>query len=121
MRRYGSDFRRGPRGPRRYDGMDHSLAGNAPYVDRAWYGGPWAWAPYVGMGTWTSAPFPPRGYPADGLDRERRVPPEESPAYGRGGDRMVRQWARRYGYDFEYRIPPRGPREGGGRARGRRG
>jgi hypothetical protein len=40
-----------------------------------------------------------------------RVPPRQSPLYGRGGDRAVREWARGRGYDVEYTIQPRlGPR-----------
>ena len=39
-----------------------------------------------------------------------RVPPRESPLYGRGGDRAVREWARRRGYDVEHTIRPRLPR-----------
>lgn len=37
----------------------------------------------------------------------RRVPPRQSPAYGRGGDREVRAWAERHGYDVEHTIRPR--------------
>jgi hypothetical protein len=44
-------------------------------------------------------------------DREHRVPPRQSPLYGRGGDRAVREWARSRGYDVGYTIQPRlGPR-----------
>lgn len=40
-----------------------------------------------------------------------RVPPRQSPLYGRGGDRAVREWARGRGYNVEYTIQPRlGPR-----------
>lgn len=43
--------------------------------------------------------------------REGRVPPRQSPLYGRGGDRAVREWARSRGYDVEFTIQPRlGPR-----------
>jgi hypothetical protein len=50
--------------------------------------------------------FGPRGY-----DREQRVPPRQSPLYGRGGDRAVQQWARERGYGVEHTIRPRpGPR-----------
>ena len=37
----------------------------------------------------------------------RPVPPRESPLYGRGGDRAVREWARGHGYDVDYTIQPR--------------
>jgi hypothetical protein len=41
----------------------------------------------------------------------REHPPRMSPAYGRGGDRALRAWADRFGYDVEFSIPPRrGPR-----------
>jgi hypothetical protein len=62
--------------------------------------GPMSWQmPYgAGMGP------APRGFR---YDRGYRVPPRQSPAYGRGGDRAVRAWAERYGYDVEFSIPPR--------------
>jgi hypothetical protein len=42
---------------------------------------------------------------------EHRVAPRQSPLYGRGGDRAVREWARERGYDVDYTIQPRlGPR-----------
>ena len=49
---------------------------------------------------------PPRGYDA----QKRSVPPRQSPLYGRGGDRALREWARRRGYDVEHTIRPRLPR-----------
>ncbi len=42
---------------------------------------------------------------------EHRMPPRQSPLYGRGGDRAVQEWARSRGYDAGYTIQPRlGPR-----------
>lgn len=42
---------------------------------------------------------------------QQRVPPRQSPAYGRGGDRALREWAAARGYDVGYTIQPRlGPR-----------
>lgn len=42
---------------------------------------------------------------------EHRMPPRQSPLYGRGGDRAVQAWARSRGYDVGYAIQPRpGPR-----------
>jgi hypothetical protein len=38
------------------------------------------------------------------------VPPRQSPLYGRGGDRALREWARQRGYDVEHTIRPRLPR-----------
>lgn len=49
---------------------------------------------------------PARGYDAP----QRGVPPRQSPLYGRGGDRAVREWARQRGYDVEHTIRPRLPR-----------
>jgi hypothetical protein len=49
---------------------------------------------------------PPRGYDA----QQRGVPPRQSPLYGRGGDRALREWARQRGYDVEHIIRPRLPR-----------
>jgi hypothetical protein len=51
-----------------------------------------------------------RGYGRD-FERGRPVSPRESPLYGRGGDRAVREWARSRGYDVEQTIRPR-PRRG---------
>jgi hypothetical protein len=55
-----------------------------------------------------------RGYGGDyGRPRppEHRVPPRQSPMYGRGGDRALREWARARGYSLDYTIQPRpGPR-----------
>ena len=49
----------------------------------------------------------PRGY---GQDMDR-VPPRQSPLYGRGGDRALQQWARERGYHVDRVIRPRpGPR-----------
>jgi hypothetical protein len=46
-----------------------------------------------------------RGY------REQRTPPRQSPLYGRGGDRAVREWAAEHGYRVDRTIQPRlGPR-----------
>jgi hypothetical protein len=50
-----------------------------------------------------------RGY---SYDYEYRRPPEQSPAYGRQGDREVRRWANRYGYDEGFEI---NPNQSGGR------
>jgi hypothetical protein len=44
-------------------------------------------------------------------DHHGALPPRQSPLYGRGGDRAVREWARQRGYDVEHIIQPRlGPR-----------
>ena len=51
------------------------------------------------------------GYGRDYRPAEPRTPPRQSPLYGRGGDRALRQWARSRGYDVEHTIRPRpGPR-----------
>jgi hypothetical protein len=62
--------------------------------------GPMAWSVPPAYGPWT-------GGAGRGPDRGPRVPPRRSPTYGRGGDRALRAWADRYGYDVEYSIPPR--------------
>ena len=45
-----------------------------------------------------------------GYDRDHGLPPRQSPLYGRGGDRALREWARQRGYDVEHTIRPRLPR-----------
>jgi hypothetical protein len=43
-----------------------------------------------------------------GYDRGMRaMPPRSSPTYGRGGDRAVREWAARQGFEVEGTIQPR--------------
>lgn len=52
-----------------------------------------------------------RGYGGDYGARRERVPPRQSPLYGRGGDRAAREWAEGRGYEVERTIQPRlGPR-----------
>lgn len=86
-----------------------------------WYPGAlWSAAPFVGWGDlgWYQGPYPvagARGYDSGYAPRRR---PEESPTYGRDGDRALRRWARRYGYDVEHSIQPR---RRGGRSPLRRG
>ena len=42
---------------------------------------------------------------------QQRMPPRQSPLYGQGGDRALREWAASRGYDVGYTIQPRlGPR-----------
>ncbi|CAA9306296.1 MAG: hypothetical protein AVDCRST_MAG68-844 [uncultured Gemmatimonadetes bacterium] len=115
-RHYDRGFRGGPRG---YD-----RGGPRARYDRA-FGRP---DPGFGPMAFTPFPFVPFGYdpmmgpmswplpygaemggarPGFRYDRDHRVPPRQSPAYGRGGDRALRAWAERYGYDVEFSIPPR--------------
>jgi hypothetical protein len=61
-----------------------------------------------GMEFWPYADTP--GYGFDGTMERPRREPRESPAYGRGGDRALQRWARRYGYDMGYEVQPRGRR-----------
>jgi hypothetical protein len=121
MRGYDAGYRRGRherehRGhPRRgYDqgyGRDYG-----PYDATGWMPfalAPLGWAPGLGWAGWgPGAGFVPPAPPPYGRDyAPRRVSPEQSPMYGRGGDRALRRWAERYGYDFEYTLRPRfGPR-----------
>lgn len=130
--RYGGDY-----GPRGYDRewRGHGREGRRPPYDRGYRayddgpfprrgpgpdGGPYdatGWAPFafspfgfdptLGWAGWGAG----TGYVPPPPPDPRRVPPRRSPAYGRGGDRELRRWAERYGYDVEYTIRPRrGPR-----------
>lgn len=97
----------------RWTGWD-PLAGFIPYQDtpRQWSYGPAQDArryehDYRGNvahrygGDYSGRPHP----------SEPRMPPRQSPLYGRGGDRAVQAWARSRGYDVGYTIQPRqGPR-----------
>lgn len=110
-RRYEYDYGRQRHGGRpgpRYD-AEYGMGG--PFPAGGWYGpmGPMGWAAWApGMEFWP-APWGAGNY-APAPPRTRREPPRRSPAYGRGGDRTLRRWAERYGYDLEYTIPPRGRR-----------
>jgi len=108
-RGYGYDcgFRGGPRG------YDRGYRGAPPRPD---YGPPvpfpfvpFGWDPMMGPMAWPMLPYGAEGMPAPGprYDRGYHVPARRSPAYGRGGDRALRAWADRYGYDVEFSIPPR--------------
>jgi hypothetical protein len=128
-RDYGGAWRGYDRGYRRgYDrswrrGYDRHLrgydapygAGYPPYDATGWMPftmAPLGFDPVLGWAGWgAGVGWVPPG-PARGYDHEaRRVPPRESPTYGRGGDRALRRWAERHGYDVEYTIQPRrGPR-----------
>jgi hypothetical protein len=78
------------------------LPGNHGYPSARWGWGPIGW---TGWGPGLS-PWPYGAAPADEPGRTPRRRPEESPTYGRGGDRMVQRWGQRYGYDVEYTIRP---------------
>ena len=120
--RYGRDYGPGrygrddppDRGRRRARGYDPDFAfggyppGAGPYDATGWapYAfTPFGWDPMLGWAGWGAG----MGYVPPGGFREepRPVPPRRSPMYGRGGDRALRRWAERYGYDFEYTIRPR--------------
>ncbi|HEX8452594.1 MAG TPA: hypothetical protein VF647_10885 [Longimicrobium sp.] len=115
-RGYGYDrgFRGGPRGYDRGQGRyDRGYQGAPPRPD---YGPPvpfpfvpFGWDPMMGPMAWPMLPYGAEGMPAPGprYDRGYHIPPRRSPAYGRGGDRALRAWADRYGYDVEFSIPPR--------------
>jgi hypothetical protein len=118
--RYGREYDRGGRRGRGYDGgfgrYDRGYpAGPAPRQGLGAEFGPplpfpfvpFGYDPVMGQTAWP--PYPYHGV-APGHDRDDRVPPRRSPAYGRGGDRALRAWAERYGYDVEFSIPPRGAR-----------
>lgn len=101
LRGYGGDYRRGyDRGfeaaPRYPVGPGHMP------MTWGWYG------PFgVDVGPFPYGPPPGPGYAA--YERPPRRP-EESPAYGRGGDRELRRWARERGYDVGHAIYPRDAR-----------
>lgn len=107
-RGYGSDFRRG------YDrGYAPSFAGSSFPMGPGYAPMAWGWYGPFGMGM-AADPFPygpPMGPPAWGAPERPPRRPEESPAYGRGGDRELRRWARERGYDVGYAIYPRDPRD----------
>lgn len=73
--------------------------GGVPLYGWGAWGGGWGWPPYV-----------PMGYGAYDANYTPRRPPEQSPAYGRGGDRLIRRGMRREGYDAGYAIQPHRPR-----------
>lgn len=78
------------------------------YPSARWGWGPigWAaWDPMLGLGTEPMPGMLGYGYGAPAPTPRRS--PEESRSYGRGGDRELQRWARRYGYDLEYEIRPR--------------
>lgn len=114
--RYDRAYSREGRGYDREYGGDYGRYGTPfpgargyPTARFGW--GPIGWAglgPDLGYGTLYGAPW----YGYGGWNEPPRRRPDESPAYGRGGDRELRDWGRRYGYDFEYTIRPRrrGPR-----------
>lgn len=130
MRGYGREYGRGydRGGGRGYDrGWEDSMAyGRTPGLPGPGSFAPFGWDPMMRWGGWDPAlgfvPYmdtPERwayGLPQDarydheyyrGYDRDRPVPPRESPTYGRGGDRALRAWARSRGYDVEDTIRPR--------------
>jgi len=83
--------------------------GAAGFPSARWGWGPIGWAGWgPGMEFWPYADVPAYGMPVRRSTPRRR--PEQSSTYGSGGDREVRRWARRYGYDMGYTIRPRGGR-----------
>lgn len=110
------DERFGPHPSRRYDARFRGGGpGSGPFrppVEAGWMYQPafWGWSPMGWAGWGPGMEYMP-AVPWEGLreaPRPRRRP-EESATYGRGGDQAVRRWGRRYGYDFEYTLRPRGP------------
>lgn len=92
----------------RYDRDFSPLAGpRYPGYPYTGYPGAWGLTPFwggMGVGWPAYAPFGP-GMPTEPPPTPRR--PEESETYGRGGDRAIRRWASRRGYDAGYTIHPR--------------
>lgn len=105
-RGYAADFRRG------YD-RGYGPGYPASFADPSLAMGPgfmpmgWGWYGPMGM---DAGPFPFAPPPGPGAYQRPPRRPEDSPAYGRGGDRELRRWASERGYDVGYQIYPRGPR-----------
>jgi hypothetical protein len=99
MGRYGADLGR----------YGTPFPGAAGYPSARWGWGPIGWAGWgMGMEAWPYAAHSGMmAYGFDGSAPTRRRPPQESDTYGSGGDRALRRWARRYGYDMGYEIRPR--------------
>lgn len=110
-RGYGYDYEFGDRSRDLRYGNDYGRYGT-PFPGAAGYpGARWGWGPIgwmgwgPGMEYWPYAGLP--AYDMDGRYQPPRRRPEQSPTYGRRADRELRNWARRYGYEMEYRIEPR--------------
>ncbi|HEX2188059.1 MAG TPA: hypothetical protein VHG51_04140 [Longimicrobiaceae bacterium] len=108
-RGYGADFRRG------YDrgwggGYAPTFAGASFPMGPAYMPMAWGWYGPFGAGVDPFPYGPPVAPPGFGVPERPPRRPEESPAYGRGGDRELLRWARERGYDVGYAIEPRDPR-----------
>ena len=108
-RGYDRGFRGGP--PNRYDRAfgrrDGGYSGPMAFTPFPFV--PFGYDPMMGPMSWPMPYGANMGAASPGFryDRGYRVPPRQSPTYGRGGDRALRAWAERYGYDVEFSIPPR--------------
>ncbi len=94
---YGDDYRRGYG-----EGLAPPFGGAAFPIGPGYMPMTWGWYGPFGTGL-EPGPYGPG-------DAFRGVPPKrprESPAYGQGGDRELRRWARDHGYDIEYTVYPR--------------
>lgn len=125
--RYDRSYRRdAPDGGRREHRNAAAYGGFAPALPfGGWFGEGYPTSPFLmgapayplGFG-WGGVPTPMGGRPM--YDRDFRRPPEESPTYGRGGDRAARGYLRERGYDAGYAIRPHpSGRRGYGRDFGR--
>lgn len=104
--RYDTGFGRYDTGSGRYG---TPFPGAAGYPSARWGWEPIGWAGWgMGMEAWPYAAHSgmmPYGF--SGSTRTPRRRPDESSTYGRGGDRALQRWARRYGYDLGYEVRPR--------------
>ncbi|HEX2094667.1 MAG TPA: hypothetical protein VHG28_19840 [Longimicrobiaceae bacterium] len=112
-------YDRGYAGPRheplRYDRDFRGGYDAEPGFPAGWGYLPAGWGGYPGLEAFGAGPWPPYlpyGYPYGPPELYTRPPrrPEESPAYGRGGDHEMLRWAREHGYEVERTIHPRRPR-----------
>ncbi len=103
MARYGRNYRR-EYGAEHGPGAGAWAGVPAPGI-WGWMGAPTGLGYPFGYGNW-AAPYDYLGMGGAGYDREGRRRPEQSGAYGRGGDQELRRWARERGYDTGYTIQP---------------
>lgn len=105
----GGRYDRDVREDRRPSGFDPR--GGTPYDATGWLPfslAPFGYDPTLGWAGWgAGTAYVPLGEQRGAYRPAPPARPRESPLYGRGGDRGLRRWAERYGYDVEFTIRPR--------------